>query len=64
MRDFSPFFQICHVKTMTNQPEPVLLAEQIAFWADKLRDLSSAGLEYGKDRKPTNLKSMGSFVGF
>lgn len=35
---------------MPNQPEPMLPAEQIALWADQLRDLSATGLQYVKDR--------------
>jgi ADP-ribose pyrophosphatase YjhB (NUDIX family) len=34
---------------MTDIPEPMLPAEQIAFWADKLRDLSATGLEYANN---------------
>jgi ADP-ribose pyrophosphatase YjhB (NUDIX family) len=34
---------------MTQLPETLSPAEQIAFWADKLRDLSAAGLEYSNN---------------
>lgn len=34
---------------MTNLPKPMLPAEQIAFWADRLRDLSATGLEYSNN---------------
>ena len=34
---------------MTQSPETLSPAEQIAFWADKLRDLSAAGLEYSNN---------------
>jgi ADP-ribose pyrophosphatase YjhB (NUDIX family) len=34
---------------MTNLPRQTLPAEQIAFWADKLRDLSATGLEYSNN---------------
>ena len=34
---------------MTDSPKPILPAEQIAIWADKLRDLSAAGLEYSSN---------------
>ena len=34
---------------MTNLPRPMLPAEQIALWADKLRDLSATGLEYSNN---------------
>lgn len=34
---------------MTKLPETISPAEQIAFWADKLRDLSAAGLKYSNN---------------
>lgn len=34
---------------MPNNPEELTPAEQIALWADKLRDLSAAGLEYANN---------------
>ena len=34
---------------MTNTKEPMFPAEKIAFWADKLRDLSATGLEYANN---------------
>ena len=39
---------------MTKEPEPMLIAEQIAFWADKLRDLSAVGLEYANNSYDQN----------
>ena len=34
---------------MTKSPETISPAEQIAFWADKLRDLSATGLKYSNN---------------
>ena len=34
---------------MKDSPKPISPAEQIAFWADKLRDLSATGLEYANN---------------
>jgi ADP-ribose pyrophosphatase YjhB (NUDIX family) len=34
---------------MPNNPEDLTPAEQIALWADKLRDLSAAGLQYANN---------------
>jgi len=34
---------------MTKPPETISPAEQIAFWADRLRDLSAAGLQYSNN---------------
>ncbi|MFT3895881.1 MAG: NUDIX hydrolase N-terminal domain-containing protein [Anaerolineales bacterium] len=34
---------------MPNNPEDLTPAEQIASWADKLRDLSAAGLQYANN---------------
>jgi ADP-ribose pyrophosphatase YjhB (NUDIX family) len=34
---------------MTDKPKPLLPAEQIAFWADRLRDIAAAGLEYANN---------------
>ena len=42
-------FKLSHLKTMTDLPKPMLVAEQIAFWADKLRDLSATGLQYSNN---------------
>jgi len=39
---------------MTDEPKPMLLAEKIAFWADKLRDLSATGLEYANNTYDKN----------
>jgi 8-oxo-dGTP pyrophosphatase MutT (NUDIX family) len=37
------------MEIMTDKSESMSPAEQIAFWADKLRDLSATGLEYAKN---------------
>jgi ADP-ribose pyrophosphatase YjhB (NUDIX family) len=39
---------------MINEPKPMSPAEQIAFWADKLRDLSATGLEYANNTYDKN----------